>query len=69
VSTYDRLLAQGSTDVKAALAVGQQVERTDIADLRTALNGLTAADVTQVYTHLLNVSQHHLTAFERWSTR
>jgi hypothetical protein len=68
-ATYDRLLALGSVDVSAALKVGQQVERTDIADLRAALAGLTAPDVEQVYTHLLNASQHHLAAFERWSTR
>jgi hypothetical protein len=68
-ATYDRLLKQGSADVAAALKVGQEVERTDIADLRAALEGLTAPDVKQAYTHLLNASQHHLAAFERWSTR
>ena len=68
-AAYDRLLARGSVDLAAALKVGQEVERTDIADLRAALSGLTAPDVKQVYTHLLNASQHHLAAFERWSTR
>jgi hypothetical protein len=68
-ATYDRLLAQGNTGVTAALQVGEQVETTDIADLRAALNGLTAADVTQVYTNLLNASQQHLAAFQNWSTR
>lgn len=68
-ATYDRLLAQGNTNLAAALQAAQEVERTDIADLRTALTGLTAADVTQVYTNLLNASQRHLTAFENWSTR
>jgi hypothetical protein len=67
--TYDRLLAQGRADQAAALRVGQEVERTDIADLRAALNGLTAADVTQVYTNLLHASQQHLNAFQRWNTR
>jgi hypothetical protein len=68
-TTYDRLFTQGSADVAAALRVGEEVERTDIADLRAALDGLTAPDVTQVYTHLLNASQHHLAAFERWPTK
>jgi hypothetical protein len=68
-ATYDRLLAEGSANQTAAFAVGQQVERTDIADLQQALNGLTAADVTQVYQHLLTASQQHLTAFTTWATR
>ncbi|MDG6110426.1 DUF2202 domain-containing protein [Dactylosporangium aurantiacum] len=68
-ATYDKLLAQGQADQAAALEAGRQVERTDIADLRAALGGLTAPDVRQSYTHLLAASQHHLTAFDRWSTR
>jgi hypothetical protein len=68
-ATYDRLLAQGTTSLAAALQAAQEVERTDIADLRSALTGLTAADVTQVYTNLQGASQRHLTAFENWSTR
>ncbi|MEJ3747037.1 DUF2202 domain-containing protein [Actinomycetes bacterium KLBMP 9797] len=61
--TYDRLLARGLGSQGAALEVGQEVERTDIADLEAALKGLTAPDVTQLYTHLLMSSQHHLIAF------
>lgn len=68
-ATYDRLLAEGSASQSAAIGVGQQVERTDIADLQQALNGLSAADVTQVYQHLLAASQQHLTAFTTWATR
>jgi hypothetical protein len=68
-ATYDRLLAEGSANQSAAFAVGQQVERTDIADLQQALNGLSAADVTQVYQHLLAASQQHLTAFTTLATR
>jgi hypothetical protein len=49
--------------------VGQTVERADIADLEAALTGLTAADVHQLYTHLLTASQHHLFAFQNWSAR
>lgn len=68
-SDYDRLLAQGRGNLAAALQVGQTVERTDIADLSAALDGLTAPDVRQVYTHLLAASEHHLTAFQNWSSR
>jgi hypothetical protein len=68
-ATYDRLLARGSTDQTAALRVGQEVERADIADLRRALAGLTAPDVTQLYQGLLAASERHLTAFTRWATR
>ncbi len=68
-ASYDKLLAQGQANQAAALQVGQTVEQTDIADLRAALTGLTAPDVQQVYGHLLAASQHHLTAFQNWSTR
>jgi len=68
-ATYDTLLAQGQADQAAALQVGQTVEQTDIAELQAALNGLTAPDVEQVYTHLLMASRHHLAAFQNWSTR
>jgi hypothetical protein len=63
--TYDRLLAQGQASEAAAIQVGQTVEQTDIADLRAARDGLTAADVRQVYEHLLTASQQHLAAFQR----
>ncbi|HVQ91808.1 MAG TPA: DUF2202 domain-containing protein [Mycobacteriales bacterium] len=68
-ATYTRLLAQGQASQTAALQVGQTVERTDITDLQTALTGLTAPDVKQVYNHLLTASRHHLTAFQSWSAR
>jgi hypothetical protein len=68
-ATYDRLLAQGNADQAAALKVGLTVEQTDIADLTKALDGLSAPDVTQLYTNLRTASQHHLTAFQNWSTR
>ena len=64
-ATYDRLLGQGQANEAAALQVGQAVEQTDIADLTAAQAGLTAADVRQVYEHLLAASQHHLAAFRR----
>jgi hypothetical protein len=68
-ATYDRLLAEGSAGQSAAIGVGQQIERTDIADLQQALGGLGAADVTQVYQRLLTASQQHLSAFTTWATR
>ncbi|SNY59366.1 ferritin-like domain-containing protein [Paractinoplanes atraurantiacus] len=68
-ATYDRLLAQGRPSQAAAMAVGQQVERDDIAALKAAADGLTAPDVKQVYTDLLVASQRHLTAFTRWAAR
>ena len=63
-ATYDRLLAEGLTGEPAALGVGRTVETTDIADLRTAAQGLTAPDVQRVYEQLLSASQQHLAAFE-----
>jgi hypothetical protein len=66
-ASYARLLAQGRASQAAALAVGQQVERTDIADLQRALDGLTAPDVRQAYQNLLRASQQHLTAFTAWA--
>jgi hypothetical protein len=68
-ATYTTLLARGQAGQEAALGVGQQVERTAIADLQAALTGLTAPDAKQVYTHLLAASQRHLTMVSRWSTR
>lgn len=61
--TYDTLVAQGNRSLDAALAVGRTIEKTDIADLRSATTGVTAADVTTVYQRLLNGSRHHLVAF------
>jgi hypothetical protein len=68
-ATYDRLLAQGGTGFRAALDVGAAVERADIADLRSAVTGVTAPDVRQVYDRLLTASERHLAAFGRWSSR
>lgn len=68
-ATYNKLLAQGQASQAAALRAGVTVEQTDIADLTAALNGLSAPDVTQAYTQLRIASQHHLAAFQNWSTR
>lgn len=61
-SLYNDLVASATTAANA-LDVGVSVEQRDIADLTTALNGLSAPDVVQVYTNLRNASQHHLAAF------
>lgn len=68
-ATYDTLLAQGVTNEQAALQVGVTVETDDIAQLRSALDGLTAPDVQHVYTRLLTASERHLTAFNTWLGR
>jgi hypothetical protein len=46
--SFDKLVKQGEVSLPAALAVGQQVERDDVADLATALDRLDAPDVEQV---------------------
>ncbi|HEU5155890.1 MAG TPA: DUF2202 domain-containing protein [Streptosporangiaceae bacterium] len=66
-ATYDRLLAQGSGSEQAALKVGVTVEKADVAALRKAVQGLTAADVKQVYNRLLTTSQRHLEVFQAWA--
>ncbi len=64
-TTYNTLLAQGTADVAAAMRAGQAVEQLDIDDIKKALNGMTAPDVTQVYTNLMDASHRHLAAFQR----
>ncbi|MDJ0324746.1 DUF2202 domain-containing protein [Cryobacterium sp. PH31-AA6] len=60
---YDTLLAQGSVSLDGAMEAARTVEKTDIADLTAAAEGVTAPDLLKVYENLLNASQHHLTAF------
>jgi hypothetical protein len=60
---YDTLLAEGSVSLDAAMAAGRTVEETDIADLKTATEGVTAPDVLKVYERLLAGSEKHLVAF------
>jgi hypothetical protein len=60
---YNKLLAQGTTDVNAAYAAARTVETADIADLKAATTGVTAPDATLVYKNLLAASQRHLVAF------
>jgi hypothetical protein len=60
---YNKLLADGSTGVDAAYAAARTVESTDVTDLKSAVVGVTAPDVLQVYANLLAGSEHHLVAF------
>jgi hypothetical protein len=68
-ASYDRLLAQGMSSQDAALRVGQTVERTDIAALSNALEGLTAPRLENIYDNLLDASRTHLAAFGNWLSR
>ena len=61
---YKELLADARTPADA-LAVGVLIEKTDIADLKDAMAGVTAPDVKQVYENLLAGSERHLAAFSR----
>jgi len=63
-TTYNQLIARGSTSLKAALEVGRDIELIDIADLQRELQNV-PADLTLVYQNLLNASYNHLSAFER----
>jgi hypothetical protein len=60
---YNKLLADGSTGVDAAYTAARTVESTDVTDLKSAVVGVTAPDVLQVYANLLAGSQRHLVAF------
>ena len=60
---YDSLLAQGSANVESAREAARTVEKTDIADLTEAAEGVTAPDVKKVYERLLAGSERHLVAF------
>lgn len=61
---YKDLLTQATT-VDEAMAVGAQVERMDIADLKDAIADATQRDLTRVYSNLLRGSQRHLVTFTR----
>ena len=61
---YDELVAQGSVSLAAALEVGRQIERVDIADLAVAIDQTDNAALDQVYTALKAGSTRHLAAFQ-----
>lgn len=60
---YQDLTKRGAASLEAALAVGRDIEKTDIKDLTAAQSGLTAPDVQTVYTRFIRASQKHLRAF------
>lgn len=61
---YDGWLADGSVSLDAAYDVGVELETADIADLKSAINEHTEADVDRVLGNLLAGSEHHLAAFQ-----
>ncbi|MBU4215059.1 MAG: DUF2202 domain-containing protein [Actinobacteria bacterium] len=60
---YTELVAQGSASLTEAYAVGQAVERDDLARLAEAGTGLSAPDLEHAYTRLTSASEQHLAAF------
>jgi hypothetical protein len=61
---YTTLITQAALSTENALAVGALIEETDIADLQTAIAQTDVVLLGQVYSNLLNGSEHHLNAFE-----
>lgn len=61
---YNELLLKGESSLKDALEVGVLIEKTDIADLETAITTVVNTEVKRMYTSLLQGSMNHLEAFE-----
>jgi hypothetical protein len=64
-NAYTDYVSKGSASLEAALGVGRTIESADIADLKAAVQGLDAPDVSTVYDRLATASSHHLAAFGR----
>jgi hypothetical protein len=62
---YNTLIAQGSTDVAAAMQVGRDIENLDIKDLQAMLKSPMPADMKLALNNLLRGSINHLAAFSR----
>ncbi|QYZ79187.1 DUF2202 domain-containing protein [Methanofollis formosanus] len=62
---YDTLTTEGAASETAALRIAATIEETDIVDLQEALGRTDNADITQVYTSLMQGSENHLRAFVR----
>lgn len=62
---YDRLVTEGKASITAAANAGITVEKTDIADLDTALATNPPADIARVLQALRSGSERHLAAFTR----
>lgn len=63
-SLYTDLITQGSLSINDALLVGALIEQTDIADLQDTISTNEVTLLGQIYTNLLNGSEHHLAAFD-----
>lgn len=64
-STYRDLLARGMTSRDAALRVGAEFERHDIAELDSAAQTSDNPDLDRLYGNLKGASEQHLAAFTR----
>ncbi|MBJ7469935.1 MAG: DUF2202 domain-containing protein [Solirubrobacteraceae bacterium] len=62
---YDDFVQRGSVSREAALAVGREIERMDLADLAERRAGLPQPDIQAVVDRLAAGSQRHLAAFSR----
>lgn len=63
-SRYNNLMAS-VTDLVSALQVGITIEETDISDISFLKDQTILKNIDQVYGHLLNGSESHLSSFER----
>ena len=61
---YNDLVARGEESADAAMQVGVDIEKLDIADLSDRLATTDQADVVTVFEHLQTASNHHLAAFQ-----
>lgn len=64
---WDDWYARGMESRDAAIAVGIELEKADIADLQEAIDRTDKADLDRVYGNLKRGSEHHLAAFEALS--
>ena len=60
---YDKLVAEGSASVAAALRVGATIEDLDIADLAEYIDASDNDDVRIVYQNLMKGSRNHIRSF------
>lgn len=60
---YNDLVKKGNVSFVEALKVGAAVEEIDIADLKKELAKTDKEDIRNVYTALMQASEHHLNAF------
>ena len=60
---YRVLVEKGMQSPEAALQVGAQIEKLDIADLQTEIANTSSPDVRRIYQNLKKGSEQHLRAF------